>query len=321
MKAFLLKLALFVALVGTIDLTLSHVLDFGRPLDYAAFVDSKKTFDQLDRVDILFIGDSHTADGFVPSLFQEKLGAVAFNFGVYQLSPFEQYFLLKDLIGRQKQPPRLVVLGTDVQMFHYYVTDGRYSPLFIENPLNEIPLWFASDNLGAMTSAGRKKFLFPALFKKLQHREVIADTRREANHIENGYLRNRKHFIDYSQFDCDKDRDFFSATFVDRQKEYFLKTLDFLSEQHIPFVIANPPMHPHFLAGMKRKPLFDEFNATMAEAEALYRVSIFNREHTMLLDELRDEDFLDGDHLCYPGARKFSEALAEHLQHQGFRFN
>jgi hypothetical protein len=321
MKKFFIKLALFASLILAIDLTLSRLLDYGRPVDYAAFVDSKKGFDDLKEVDILFLGDSQTADAFVPSVFEEKLEATAFNYGVYQLSPFEGYFLLKDLLERREQPPQLVVLGTDAQMFRYPVSDGKYSPLFIENPLNLLAMFYKSSNLGAMTATGRKKYLFSGLINRLVTGQVGANVRRAVERIENGYLVNQKHFVDHGQFDCNKDRGFFSEAPVAVQKEYFLKTVAYLQEQEIPFVVAHPPMHKNFLAGLQAKPVYEEFRAIMAEVESQHRAKIFNPDHVLLMNELQDEEFLDGDHLCYSGARKFSAAFADYLREAGFRLN
>lgn len=321
MKKFIIKLALFLSLIFTIDLALSRLLDWGRPADYAAFVDSKREYDNLKQVDILFIGDSQTADGFVPSVFEEKLGATAFNFGVYQLSPFESYFLLKDLVSRHERLPKLVVLGTDVQMFRYQVSDGKYAPLFIKNPINLAPLFFASSNLGAFTATGRKKYLFPGLLKRVVDGHVGAEMRREVQRIESGYLVNAKHYSDASQFDCEKDRGFFSETLVEKQKTYFLKTLDHLQAQNIPVVIVNLPMQKEFLAGMKAKPVYQEFNAVIAAIESQHAIHVFNKSHDLLVNELEDKEFLDGDHLCYPGAKKFSSAFADYLAGAGFRFN
>jgi hypothetical protein len=321
MVKFTVKLAFFVCIIAAFDLTLSRVLDWGRPADYAAFVDSKREYNSLEQVDILFIGDSQTADGFVPAVFKDKLGATAFNYGVYQLSPFEGYYLLKDLLSRRAQPPQLVVLGTDVQMFHYRLSDGRYSPLFIESPMNLIPLLFESDNLGAITAAGRKKYLFPGLIKKLLTGQVGAEVRREIRRIENGYLLNEKHYSDRSQLDCEKDRGFFSPVPVEKQREYFLKTIAYLQQRNIPCVIANPPMHKNFFAGMKQKAAYQEFQKALAEIASAYDVAVFNAEHDVLLDNLQDEDFLDGDHLCYSGAGKFSASFADYLLKHGFHFN
>lgn len=321
MKKFFIKLALFASLILAIDLGLSRLLDYGRPVDYAAFVESKKEFDNLEQVDILFIGDSQTAEAFVPSVFAEQLAATAFNYGVYQLSPFEGYFLLKDLLERRAQTPKLVVLGTDAQMFRYPVSDGKYSPLFIDNPLNLLAMFHKSSNLGAMTATGRKKYLFSGLIKRLTTGQVGAEVRREVEKIENGYLVNRKHFSDHDQFDCNKDRGFFSEAPVAIQQEYFLKTVAYMQEQGIPFVVAHPPMHKNFLAGLKAKPVYEEFRAIMAAVESEPGVRVFNADHLLLLNELRDEEFLDGDHLCYSGAKKFSAAFADYLRKAGFQMN
>jgi hypothetical protein len=321
MRRLTSKLTALLALILAIDLSLSHVLEYGRPVDYAQFVDSKKVYDQLPSVDVLFVGDSQTADGFVPSVFRQRLGATAFNYGVYQLSPFEGYYLLKDLVARHERPPRLVVLGTDVQMFHYPMSDGKYSSLFIENPANLLSMLVRTQNLGALTAAGRKKFLFGGLVKSVMHREVHPELRRQVRSIDNGYLLNEKHFSDAGELDHNKDRDFFSATVVERQREYYFKTMALLKARGIPVVIANLPMHRRFLAGMRASATYRAFRGVLAEIGATCDVDIFNERHDVLLADLTDEDFLDGDHLCYPGAVKFSSRFADFLAAKGFRFD
>jgi len=321
MRQLTSKLTALLALIVAIDLSLSYVLEYGRPVDYAQFVDSKKAYDQLPGVDILFVGDSETADGFVPSVFRQRLGATAFNYGVYQLSPFEGYYLLKDLLARHERPPRLVVLGTDVRMFHYPVSDGKYSSLFIENPANLLPMLVRTQNLGALTAAGRRKFLFGGLVKRVMHREVHSELRRQVRSIDSGYLLNEKHFSDAEQLDCNKDRDFFSVALVEQQREHYFKTMALLRARGIPAVIANLPMHRQFLAGMRTSAAYPAFRGVLTEIEATYDVDIFNEQHDVLLDDLTDEDFLDGDHLCYPGAVKFSARFADFLAAKGFRFD
>ena len=106
-----------------------------------------------------------------------------------------------------------------------------------------------------------------------------------------------------------------------KQKEYFFKTLAYLQEHNIPFVVANLPMHKTFLAGLQAKPGYEEFRAMMAETATRHGNEIFNQDHGLLLEEFQDEDFLDGDHLCYSGAKKFSAAFADYLAGAGFRFN
>lgn len=321
MKKLIINILVFVIIIISIDVTLSNLLDMGRPLDYTAFIESKEEYDKLNSVDLLILGDSQTADGFIPSVFNAKLGGQAFNYGVYDLSPFEEYYLLKDLISRHSQFPKLVVLGMNILMFNYKVTGGRYTPLFIKSPSNLIPLLFKSENFGSFSLAGRKRYLFNPLIKRLLTGEISTKVRRDVRNIEYGYLQNVKHFSNESALDCNKGNTFFSRDFVEQQKVYFIKMILFLKEKNIPFILVNTPKHKTFLNCMKNRKTYSKYKSTLKEIQRTFNVKVFNEDHDLLLEDLNDKDFLSGDHLCYTGARKFSIFFAEHLASLGVKFD
>jgi hypothetical protein len=322
MKKFFTRILILILVIFLIDQSVSKVLDLGRPIDYAAFIDSKYEFDNLENVDILFIGDSQTADTFVPSVFENKLGKSAFNFGVMIMSPFEGYYLTKELVNKHENPPELVVLGTNANMFNYKISEGRYTPFFIDNPLNLLPLLIESESFEAFTSAGRKGYLFKPTIKRILSGEKNTKVHREIAGIENGYLQNVKHFQNPALLsNCNRDKQFFDADIIPEQKEYFIKTIEYLIEKNISVLLVHPPMHRDFFECLKNETRFNYFENAIKEIREKFDIKLFNADHTLLMNELKDEEFLNGDHVCYPGAVKFSNLLANYLQDNGFAKN
>lgn len=317
MKIFIIKIVILFLGLAIIDFSLSKILDYGQTSDYRAFIESKKQFDELEKVDIIFIGDSQTADCFVPSVFNQELNVQSFNYGVYLMSPVEQYYLLRDLISRHNQKPGMVILGTNVNCFNYPVSYGRFTPMFIKSPLNLFPLLMKSKKFEALTSAGRKGYLFSSLVKKIQGKDEIVH--RKIDGIEFGYLRVKNHYRSRSLLtDCNRDANFFKEELVNEQLEYYIKTLELLKENNIDFLLVNPPIHKEFLSCLRLSKKYEYFKNTLTELSTKYNFRIFNSEHNLLLDQLVDIDFYNGDHLCYSGAVKFSKALSKYLLTQEF---
>jgi hypothetical protein len=312
MRKLIAKGLLFVVSLALLDAAFSRLLDRGRPDDYLAFIDSKRDFDSQGQIDVLLLGDSHTADGLVPSVIQQRCGLTAFNFGVYHLSPVEGYFLLKDLMGRLHRPPRIVVLGTNARMFTRRVTEGKYTPLFIRNPfvLGELLTTTGSTNLSVFTSSGKKTELFQPMLKTFMHGPNTQAVRDIAG-IDRGYLQNVRSFT--NRGDLQANLAFFDLDIVSTQVEYFEKTIEFLEKRDVEVIIVNLPMHREFLQAVRGRKTFREFERTIADIATRHQVELFNESHRVLMGELRDSDYLNGEHLCYPGAIKFTAALAQDL--------
>lgn len=312
MKKFIYKICILLIGLMIIDYSVSSLLDYGQTSDYKAFIESKEQYDVLDSVDILFVGDSQTADCFVPTVFNETLNLQSFNYGVYLMSPVEQYYLVQDLVERHKSKPKIVVLGSNVNCFNYPVSYGRFTPLFIKNPLNLIPLLLKSKKFEALTSAGRKGYLFSSLIQKLQGNEE--NVKRKIDGTEYGYLKLMNHFRSRRVLiDCNRDAKFFNEVIVQEQIDYLIKTIEYLNENGIKIVVANPPLHKEFLSCLKQSDKYKHFQNKLNQLSKQYNFKIFNQDHNLLINELEDIDFYNGDHLCYTGAVKFSNAFANYL--------
>jgi hypothetical protein len=314
---FLYKLALFLSLLWGIDQGLARFLDSGAPRDYRAFVESKEMFGTRRHVDVLFLGDSHIADAIVPSVYQEATGLKAFNYGVYHLSPLEGHYLLRDLLQRCREPPRIAVLGLNPVMFARGRSSGVYTPRLIRDPLIRAQLFLEAgdapeggDNLGTLTAAGDKwRFFLPALEILLDGRDERPVTR-EVRRIDRGYLENHKH-LDATTA-CVEDSRLERAVGDADQKSHFEATIRRLQEQGIRVALVNPPVHRRRWPLVLASPAYADFAATIETMSERLDVPVFN-----LANEAGgswpDDHYLEYEHLCHPGAVKFTRLVAAFL--------
>ena len=312
MRKFVRNIVLLIVIVYAVDLIFSLMLDFGRPNDYRAFIKSKQTYKRYNNeTQLLFLGDSHTADAFVPATINEITGKNTFNFGVYHISPIEGYFILKDVIKRSKKL-EFVVLGTNPIMFNREVTEGKYTPMFIKNYLTLFELLTVTNckNLSVITRSGKKLDLFVPMVKKL-FANYKSNVVREVQNIDHGYLENTKCFNNIKELNCNNKIYKNSSEIVHLQVEYFIKTIDFLEQKNIKVIIANPPLNSIFFDDIKDSNLFKDYSALLDSIAETNNIEIYNRNYSNNSLNFVNEDFLNGEHLCYSGAVKNSKRFAD----------
>jgi hypothetical protein len=308
---FISKTFLFLLVLMFIDHGLARLLDSARPKDYRQFIESKYAYDSARKYDIIFFGDSHIADGCVPSVFRESLCVEAFNFGVYHMAPIENYYLAKDVLSRGGSQPKVVVLGTNPQMFTRQPTAGKYTPFFIRNPFIKAQLlsWsFDETDLTLLSEVGRRKYLLESLFTKLLSTSTPKLVRIIEN-VDNGYLQNvrhmkkpdRSHNWGAGGSQCEQ---------VSSQVEYFSRTIAFLKERGIGVLVVHPPMYLPVYLRRKDTTMFQEWKRTIDRLCREHNVPIYDPLNEFYLEKFTYDDFLNGEHLCYSGAVKFSRDLA-----------
>lgn len=308
----LIKLTLFLASLAAFDTLFSRLLDTGRPADYLAFIESKRDFDRSPRIDVLVLGDSHTADSVCPLEIRQRVGLEAFNFGVYHLSPLEGYYLLRDLLLRMERPPGLVILGTSPRMFTRPVTAGKYTPLFIKSRLILADLLTTSQsrNLALFTSAGKKLDLVNPMLDRWVSSQRQQPTR-DVRGVDSGYLKNVRHYRQLE--DLEPPLDLAETEMVKVQQEFLAKTIELLQSRGVEVMLVNPPLYNAYYDGIRESRTFRDFQTVLEDLTTNYQIELFNADNEVLRDELVKEDFLDGEHLCHSGATKFTRILADRL--------
>ncbi len=319
---FFLKLALFFGLLWAIDQGFAHFLEAGgAPRDYRAFVESKEQFGSDRAVDVLFVGDSHIADALVPGVFEAETGKEPFNYGVYHLSPLETRYLLEDLLRRTRGKPEVVVLGLNPVMFARGVDSGVYTPRLIEDPLIRAKLFLAGgddpakaqqgDNLGSLTAAADKLHLFRPALEILRKGGDDRPVTREVRSIDRGYLENHKHLDETTEWIEDARLEQAEGNPI--HKRYFEETIRFLQDKGIGVAFVNTPYHSRRWPVVAPSPCYADFVRTIEALAAKYDVPAFNlaNEHG---GDWPDDHYLEFEHLCYPGAVKFTRLIAAFLR-------
>ncbi len=314
MKKFIKRVIILVVVIFLIDYLFSLLLDFGRPEDYKAFIDSKLSYQKYKKeTQILFIGDSHTADAFVPSEIKKLTGKNTFNYGVYHMSPVEGYFILQDLLKRSKSL-EYVVLGTNPTMFNRNVTEGKYTPMFIKNYLVFLELLTVTEckNLSVITRSGKKLDLFLPMIK-IFFTGHESKTVRNIKNIDRGYLENVKNYTDINDLHCKNKIYKNSKKVIPLQVEYFNKSIRLLKQNNIMVVIANPPINHMYIEDIKNTNVYKNYNFIIDSIAKNNNIEIYNQNQINKNINLINEDFLNGEHLCYTGALKNSTEFAKYF--------
>ena len=312
MRQLLTRLALFASILVVIDTAFSRALDTARPDDYRAFIESKKGYDEhAERTELLFLGDSHTADAIVPRVVSRVTGLRVYNFGVYHMSPVEGFFLARDLVARSPKL-RAVVLGTNPIMFTRQLTAGKYTPMFIESPLifGELLSAVHSNDFSLFSRAAKKLDLVPPLVMGTLGYPSGAEPQRLVDSVDRGYLVNRRCPGGEPEEEASPPR--YDQGRVLRQVRFFRDTLKFLVDRGLTVVVVHPPVHAAQYAKIKNLRAVRQLEDTVTRLEnAGTPVLGSGNEYGV---DFEDRDFLNSEHLCNPGALKFSAWVGAKLR-------
>ncbi len=309
MKKLLLKILLIFVLVYSADYSFSKLLDYGMPADYRAFINSKK---QYSEPDILVIGDSFIADAVIPSVIKQKTGMECFNFGVYHSSPVEQYFLLKDILARTNNKIKKVIIGLNPGMFSRELNVGEYSLEFIKNPVYKLSLILStnSGNFSILSFSGHKIYLMKSLIAKVFNKQE-PELKRNIEKTENGYLKNIKHYSKPEELG-NYWKESYTTPVNNKQVQYFIDMIKLLKEKNIEVIIVKTPVHNNVYNKISKTKVFRNFHFIIDKITDVLKIKQYGT-FEIHNNEYNDTDFLDGQHLCYTGAYKYSNKLGSFL--------
>lgn len=302
---------LFVGLISVIDAAFSRVLDTARPPDYQAFIDSKLEYAEAsEATDLLVLGDSHTADAFVPQALEQATGLRSYNFGVYHMSPIEGRYLIRDL--RQRSPRlKVVVIGTNPVMFTRPPGAGKYTPMFIQNPLIFLSLLLEvrSNNFGLLSRAGKKLDLIGPLISRTLGKAAKSATR-QIESSDRGYLVNTRCA---TRRDVQPDLKRHAEPAIAAQVSHFEQTIRWLQREGLRVIVVHPPLIERYYAIARTTRAYREFDAAVNRIARKANVPVLGTDNSYGVS-FGYADFLDGQHLCKPGAQKFSQWLGPELR-------
>ncbi len=312
MKSFLVKICLFGILLVLFDRVAFLLIQSQRPSDYKLFLESKKDFfEKEDASDILIFGDSHIADALDTRTLENCKtggGMTSYNLGVYHSSPLEVYHIVKAAFQHISQKPQLVVLGTNPVMFERELSKGKYTPLILGNDWELVRNSKEGLDRDFVFKTFQERYLFKHIFSKLLGKKYTPSRK-----IESVY---RGHLEFYNQIKGTK----WDTIKPKREKEwkkeqvaFFNKTIDFLRSQEVEIVIVHAPIWHKELEVITQRENFRGFEKTIEDIAKKYSIEVYNPKHTLLLEVLKKEDFLNTQHLNYKGSRQFTEQFCRDL--------
>jgi hypothetical protein len=313
MKAFLIRVVLFAAILIAIDKIAGVLLHTTMPFDFKIFLEAKQDFFRTDKdYDVVIIGDSHVADGIDPKVMEDSLHLSVFNLGVYHASPYECYYLAKAVLQHQSKKPKIIILGTNPIMFNRKMSPGKYTPLIINNFLTKLGLYYFSEdgiNGEYFFHIVREKYLFKSLLKKIMGEKYVPT--RSIENTYNGYLKNTSQIAgtDWNAVSTAN-----TDSIIEAQVGYFNKTIELLSQENIKVVVANTPLWENKLASLKTDKIFIKTDSILKMSCKKNHIDFFNSDYSVLRDTLVKSDFLNTEHLNSSGAQKYTSELSKWLR-------
>ncbi|MEL7145345.1 MAG: hypothetical protein AAFO69_03180 [Bacteroidota bacterium] len=319
MQKFFRNIILFSILVVVVDYAVYTFFQYQRPVDYKLFIESKTDFFANDQQqDLLIIGDSHIANSTDPQTIERATGLSGFNLGVYHSSPFESYAMLKNALKKNIDRPKIVLIGTNPVMFHRELSKGRYTPIIIDDLRISAELAYQSvEGIDAtfFLKSMRERYLIEHLISKATGKKYVP--RREVVSYEDGFLKYSNH-IDESTWENPETIYNLHHSFNLDQVMYFEKTIQLLKNKGIQVIVVNSPIWYENLEKLEKQSEFQKFSYSLNAICSTYKVPIFNRDHRVGEGTIGLNDFLDGEHLNFNGAVKFSIALSDFIVSEGY---
>lgn len=253
-----------------------------------------KEIQEIDSVDILFLGSSHAYRGFDPRNFKNKK---TFNLGSSSQTPLQTKILVERYLD--KINPKLIIYEVYPDNF---ASDGVESSLDLiandKNDLKSIKMALKINNLKTYNSLiyGIMADIF-----NLNKDYVEPLQRGEDSYIKGGYV---SHKLQYYKFENYKKQEW---VFRDYQIKAFEESLEMIKNKNIKVILVIAPITSNLYNSYTNNNYIDStFNS--------YNLEYYNFNNLM---ELNDSlDFYDADHLNQIGVNKFNAKLLKILENE-----
>lgn len=268
-------------------------------------------YEHKSNIDMLFLGSSHTYNGFDPFIFDDALHVDSFNLGSPGQNPTTTYYVLEEVL-RVGHSPRLIVIETYWKTLTSDYTEYESASNVFHN------MKFSRTKLAMFWSACEFPSSLKLLSRVVKNRQVTVDClmllakrllRRKiaetARYAGKGYVEG---LSTVSKAELENN-EFKNAKYnMNQHRLYFLgKTIDHAKEQGIQVVLVSTPISPTAFVDVQG---YEAIYNTIRKTADKHGVEYI--DYNMLNSELgmfRDENFMDDDHLNKSGA----EILGEHL--------
>jgi hypothetical protein len=316
MLKFIKRLIIFLFVIFVIDIILISLIRKSRPSDYDIFIKSKSEFfNEKLSTDLLIIGDSHVSDALDTRILESKSNYSSFNLGIYHASPIENYFTLKAALAHLDNPPSILVLGTNPQMFQRKLSKGTYTQMILPLGLSSLSLEMATEDgfdAGYFLKSIQESYLFGSFFRVMLNIEQL--NQREIEGAYRGHLKFYNHIpnVDWANFSFFEDSKSYNI-----QLDYFKKTIELAQSLGIEVIIVHPPVTKEELAARYNLEQFAKFKKSINQTTLKYNLPVYfdypNNPNIMFNSSYQHVDFLNTEHLNYYGAQKYTKGFCEFL--------
>ncbi|PRB02660.1 hypothetical protein CQ046_12295 [Chryseobacterium sp. MYb7] len=304
MKKLLYNLVIFIIYnlifyVFTITLWGEYAFPFLKPNinykigSYGHMYTRLKEIKQIDSIDILFLGSSHTYRGFDNRIFKKE-GFTSFNLGSSAQTPIQTLTLLERYLD--KIHPKSIIFEVNPLTFS---SDGVESSLdLIANDTNDL---YSYEMALKVNHIRTYNTLLYALHKDLFHlnQSYIEPIKKvKDKYIHGGFVESE---IAYYNKPSKQNKQ--KIIISKKQIEAFEKCLAKIKERNIKLILVYAPMTHNLYTSYSNNKYFDEKMKSYSE--------YYNFNEIMNLND--SLDFYDAHHLNQNGVRIFNKKLIEIL--------
>lgn len=299
MKKFLIKIALFFAIVAIVDLGYGKVGDYLRDHAKGGMAAKVHYICEECNDDIIMMGSSRMQHHYVPQVFEDSLGMTCYNAGMDGNGILLSYGFLEMMLERF-HPKRIIY---DVSSFDMY-TDDNTKYLDYMKPY----YWNEHESVAGIfrdvDGMERWKMLSSLYRYNSKLFQMIGDNMHPLSNLEKGYsplYRTMDYDPPMPSGEAKREEDCLKIQYL---RKFIVKAQE--NDVELVFV-ASPTWHGLHKTSFNIPilSLFDELNVDFMDC---YYDSIICSSH---------EYWSDGTHMNDNGARQFSEELATILKNKG----
>ena len=286
MKKYLIKTALFFAIIAAVDFAFGKVCDYLRDHTKGGFSGNVHYICEESNEDIVMMGSSRMRHHYVPQVFEDSLGLTCYNAGIDGNGIILSYGFLEMIL--QRYTPKLIIY--DVTGFDMYVDDNtKY--------LASLKSYYHKDGIPEIFNdvcpAERWKMISSLYRYNSDFLGLLGDNLHPLQSFEKGYWPSYK-VMDYEP-ECQQS---VTSPVVDSLKlNYLVKFITLTKEKGVPIVFSASPTW----FGKEYKGYLDPAKGICEEMGIPF---IDNYYEASICSER--EYWSDATHLNDNGARKYS---------------
>jgi hypothetical protein len=257
----------------------------------------------VDKVDLLFVGSSHAYRGFDVREF-EKEGYSSFNLGSTSQTPYNSYYLLKEYLPRMQ--PKVVVMDMYWRMLGHDATESTID--IVSNTRVQ------STFMEMVARVKNGMVLNSLLINSILRTQTPLHKQQQQPHpdelyIAGGFTQSLLHQNTLSQEELLR-LNVKQFVFSRRQQEYLKKIIALCQQHEVQLVWVATPVTPEYRSLVYNYADYLQAVSSLAQQHQIPFIDYNLRSELQLQTR---EDFYDKDHLTQQGVVKFNRLLLEDL--------